>query len=33
VSVEVARTRRSGQRRNFMLRETVVTLESPVQGR
>ncbi|MGA8302153.1 MAG: hypothetical protein WA691_03380 [Thermoplasmata archaeon] len=29
VSVEVARTRRSGQRRSFVLRESVVTLERP----
>jgi len=29
VSVEVARTRRSGQRRSFLLRESVVTLERP----
>jgi len=28
-SVEVARTRRSGQRRSFLLRESVVTLERP----
>jgi DNA modification methylase len=28
-SVEIARTRRSGQRRTFMLRESVVTLERP----
>ncbi len=29
VSVDVARTRRSGQRRSFLLRESVVTLERP----
>lgn len=29
VSVEVARSRRSGQRRSFVLRESVVTLEAP----
>jgi hypothetical protein len=29
VSVEVARSRRSGQRRSFVLRESVVTLERP----
>jgi len=29
VSVEVARSRRSGQRRSFQLRETVITLEKP----
>jgi DNA modification methylase len=29
VSVEVARSRRSGQRRSFLLRESVVTLERP----
>jgi DNA modification methylase len=29
VSVEVARTRRSGQRRDFLLRESVVTLAAP----
>jgi hypothetical protein len=29
VSVEAARTRRSGQRRSFVLRESVVTLERP----
>jgi SAM-dependent methyltransferase len=31
-SVEVARTRRSGQRRSFVLRESVVTLERPRDG-
>jgi DNA modification methylase len=31
-SVEVARSRRSGQRRSFALRETVVTLERPRAG-
>ena len=29
VSVEAARTRRSGQRRSFELRESIVTLERP----
>ena len=32
VSVEVARARRSGQRRSFELRETIVTLERPRSG-
>ncbi len=32
VSVEVARTRRSGQRRSFALRESVVTLERPTRS-
>ena len=32
VSVEVARTRRSGQRRSFELRESVVTLKRPRSG-
>jgi DNA modification methylase len=32
VSVEVARPRRSGQRRSFELRESVVTLERPARG-
>jgi SAM-dependent methyltransferase len=31
-SVEEARARRSGQRRSFQLRESVVTLERPAQG-
>ena len=33
VSVEVARRRRSGQRRSFELRESIVTLERPRAGR
>jgi hypothetical protein len=33
VSVEVARRRRSGQRRNFELRESIVTLERPKAAR
>lgn len=32
VSVEAARSRRSGQRRSFVLRESVVTLERPATG-
>ncbi|HEV2230839.1 MAG TPA: hypothetical protein VGS18_01470, partial [Thermoplasmata archaeon] len=32
-SVEVARARRSGQRRSFLLRESIVTLEKPTGGR
>jgi DNA modification methylase len=32
IGVEVARTRRSGQRRSFQLRESVVTLEKPRRG-
>jgi SAM-dependent methyltransferase len=32
-SVEVARTRRSGQRRSFALRESVVTLRRPSSAR
>jgi len=32
VSVDVARTRRSGQRRSFTLRETVVSLRRPASG-
>jgi DNA modification methylase len=32
VSVEVARTRRSGQRRSFELRESIVTLERPTHA-
>lgn len=31
-SVEVARSRRSGQRRSFVLRESIVTLEKPRSG-
>jgi DNA modification methylase len=31
-SVEVARARRSGQRRSFLLRESIVTLEKPTGG-
>jgi DNA modification methylase len=31
-SVEVARTRRSGQRRGFALRESVLTLQKPAEG-
>jgi hypothetical protein len=33
VSVEVARRRRSGQRRSFELRESIVTLERPKAAR
>ncbi len=33
VGVEVARTRRSGQRRSFELRESVVSLRRPARGR
>jgi DNA modification methylase len=33
VSVEVARRRRSGQRRSFLLRESIVTLERPPSAR
>jgi hypothetical protein len=32
VSLDVARERRSGQRRSFALRESVVTLEKPRAG-
>ncbi|MCI4351450.1 MAG: hypothetical protein L3K15_08060, partial [Thermoplasmata archaeon] len=31
-SVEIARTRRSGQRRSFRLRESIVTLEKPARA-